>query len=139
MCVCIYIYIERERERKIDKVIQVEGEIYWGVILVMLSQLNITNITPHGPDYGSVEPKRYSVNFSLNLSFHLDCLVINFSLHIVGLQSIIYFHVYIYIYIYILFYLSILKNIFQVYIRWNYSYTWVNGYLQVSNLFFFVI
>ena len=29
--------------------------------------------------YGSVEPKRYSVDFSINLSFHLDYLVINFS------------------------------------------------------------
>ena len=50
--------------------------------------LNITNITPHGPDDGSVEPKRYSVDFSINLSFHFDYLT-NFSLHIVGLQSII--------------------------------------------------
>ena len=37
--------------------------------------LNIANITPHGPDDGSVEPKRYSVDFSINLSFHLDYLV----------------------------------------------------------------
>ena len=36
-------------------------------------------ITLHGPDDGSVEPKRYSVDFSINLSFHLDYLVINFS------------------------------------------------------------
>ena len=41
--------------------------------------LNIANITRHGPDDGSVEPKRYSVNFSINLSFHFDYLVINFS------------------------------------------------------------
>ena len=41
-------------------------------------RLNIANITPHGPDDGSVEPKRYSVDFSINLSFHLDYLVINF-------------------------------------------------------------
>ena len=61
--------------------------------------LNITNITAHSPDDGSVEPKRYRVNFSINLSFHLDCLVINFSLHIVGLQSIIYFHI-VYVYIF---------------------------------------
>ena len=55
--------------------------------------LNIANITPHGPpDDGSVEPKCYSVDFSINVSFHLDCFAINFSLHIVGLQSIIYFH-----------------------------------------------
>ena len=43
--------------------------------------LKIANITPHGPDDGSVEPKRYSVDFSINLSFHLDYLVINFSTH----------------------------------------------------------
>ena len=41
----------------------------------------ICNITPHGPDDGSVEPKCYSDDFSINLSFHLDYLVINFSLH----------------------------------------------------------
>ena len=42
--------------------------------------LNIANITPHGPDDGSIEPKRYSVDSSINLSFPLDCLVINFFL-----------------------------------------------------------
>ena len=41
--------------------------------------LNIANITPHVPDDGSVEPKRYSVDFSINLPFHLDYIVINFS------------------------------------------------------------
>ena len=69
--------------------------VSWGVILAMLSQwlmfknaflnihrwLNITNITPHGPDDGSVEPKRYSVDFLINLSFHLDYLVINFYIY----------------------------------------------------------
>ena len=34
--------------------------------------LKIANITPHGPDDGSLEPKRYSVDLSINLSFHLD-------------------------------------------------------------------
>ena len=34
--------------------------------------LKIVNITPRGPDDGSVEPKRFSVDFSINLSFHLD-------------------------------------------------------------------
>ena len=34
--------------------------------------LNIANNTPHGPDDGSVEPKRYRVDFSISLSFHLD-------------------------------------------------------------------
>ena len=43
--------------------------------------LIIVNIPPHGPDDGSVEPKRYSIDFSINLSFHLDYFVINFSLH----------------------------------------------------------
>ena len=43
--------------------------------------INIANITPHDPDDGSVESKRYSVDFSINLSFHLDYLVINFSLY----------------------------------------------------------
>ena len=57
---------------------------------------NLNNITPHGPDDGSVEPKRYSVDFSINLSFRLDYPVINFSLHIVGLQSIIYFQYFLY-------------------------------------------
>ena len=34
------------------------------------------------PDDGSVEQKRYSIDFSINLSFHLDYIVINFSLYI---------------------------------------------------------
>ncbi len=38
--------------------------------------------------------------FSINLSFDLDYLVINFSLQTVRLQSVIFFHIYIYIYIY---------------------------------------
>ena len=41
--------------------------------------LKIANITPHGPVDSSVEPKRYSEDFLINLSFHLDYLVINFS------------------------------------------------------------
>ena len=41
--------------------------------------LNIANITPHGPDDGLEEPKRYSVDFSINLSLYSDYLVINFS------------------------------------------------------------
>ena len=55
----------------------------------------------NGPDDGLVELKCYTVDFSINLSFPLDYLVINFFQHIVGLQTIIYFHIYIYIYIYI--------------------------------------
>ena len=61
----------------------------------------IANITPLGPDDGSVETERNCVDFSINLSFLLDYLLSNISLNIVGLQSIIYFHIYIYIYIYI--------------------------------------
>ena len=33
------------------------------------------NIIPDGPDDGSVEPKCYIVDFSINLSFHLDYLI----------------------------------------------------------------
>ena len=67
--------------RKIDnKVIQVEGEIYQEVDTIAF-RFYIANITPHSPDDGSVEPKRYSVDFLINLSFHLDYLVINFSTH----------------------------------------------------------
>ena len=68
------------------------------------STLNITNITPHSPDDGSAEPKRYSVDwlcFSINPHFLFGLLVVNFSSQIVGLLSIIFFHIYIYIYIYI--------------------------------------
>ena len=36
--------------------------------------LKIVNITPYGPDDGSVEPKRYNVDLSINLSFRLDRL-----------------------------------------------------------------
>ena len=103
--------------RKIDnKVIQVEGDIYWEVDIIAfrfywtiirtmrgnisdvkstMDVLNIIspNISPHGSDDGSVELKRYSVDFSINLSFHWNYFVIDFSLHIVGLQSIIYFHI----------------------------------------------
>ena len=64
----------------------------------------ITNKTPHSPDDGSAEPKRYSVDwlcFSINSHFLFGLLVVNFSSQIVGLLSIIFFHIYIYIYIYI--------------------------------------
>ena len=57
---------------------------------------NITNISPHSPDDGSLEPKLCQLCFSINLSY-FDYLVINFSLYIVRLN----FHIYIYIYIYI--------------------------------------
>ena len=35
--------------------------------------------------------RKASVGFFINLSFYLDYIAINFSLHIVGLYSIIYF------------------------------------------------
>ena len=60
--------------------------------------LNIVNITLHGPDDGSIEPKRYSVDFLINLSYHLDYLVINFSTYC--RIKILYLVSYIYIYIY---------------------------------------
>ena len=128
--------------RKIDnKVIQVEGEIYWEIdtiairfywtiirttrgginegknlynkekvfLIIQISPrflhfaflnihrwLNINNITPHGPDDDSVEPKRNSVN----LSPSSEITLLSIFLYIVRLQSFIYF-IYIYIYIYI--------------------------------------
>ena len=38
--------------------------------------INIANIRLHGPDDGPVESKRYSVDCSINISFHLDYLVL---------------------------------------------------------------
>ena len=91
------------REKIDNGVIQVEGEIYWEADIIAFRfywtiirtmrgdisprflyfeflninrWLNITNITPHGPDDGSVEPKRYSVGFSINLSFHMSILYV---------------------------------------------------------------
>ena len=63
--------------------------------------LNVANITPHGPDDGSVELKHCSVDFSINFSFHLDYLVINFSTYcqITILYLLSYIYIYIYIYI----------------------------------------
>ena len=58
----------------------------------------MANIIPHGPDDGSVEPKRYCVDFSIYLSFRFDYLVINFSTYF--RITILYLLSYIYIYIY---------------------------------------
>ena len=63
------------------------------------STLNITNKTPHSHDDGSAEMKCYSVDwlcFSINPHFLFGLLVVNFSSQIVGLLSIIFFHIYIY-------------------------------------------
>ena len=71
----------------------------------------ILTLTPHDPDDGSVEPKRYSVD--LNKSLLPLGSLLSFFLHIVGLQSFIYIS-YIYIYIYI--YISYLDFILGLYI-----------------------
>ena len=60
--------------------------------------INITNFTPHSPDEGSVEPKSYSVDFSINLFFHLYYAVINF-LYILSHYYALFSSIYIYIYI----------------------------------------
>ena len=99
--------------------IQVEGEIYWEVdniafwfywtIINIFAFLNIhhwlkiANITPHGPNDDSVEPKRYSVDLSINLSFHLDrCYQFFYILS--DYNPLFTFHIYIYIYICIVFF-----------------------------------
>ena len=46
---------------------------------------NITNKTPHSPDDGSAEPKRYSVDwlfFSINPYFLFGLLVVNIYIYI---------------------------------------------------------
>ena len=78
--------------------------LYIFTLFVHPSTLNIFNKTPHSPDDGSAEPKRYRVNclfFSINPYFLFGLFVVNFSSQIVGLLSIIFLHKYIYIYIYI--------------------------------------
>ena len=115
----IYIYIERERERekqsvKIYKNLKKKEKLafydnffkflYIFTLFIHPSTLNIPNKTPHRPDDGSAEPKRYSIDwlcFSINPYFLFGLLVVNFSSQIVGLLSIIFLHIYIYIYIYI--------------------------------------
>ena len=77
--------------------------LYIFTLFIHPSTLNITNKTPHCPDDGSAESKRYSVDwlcFSINPYFLFGLFVVNFSSQIVGLLSIIFFHIYIYIYIY---------------------------------------
>ena len=69
--------------------------LYIFTLFIHPSTLNITNKTPHCPDDGSAEPKRYSVDwlcFSINPYFLLGLLVVNFSSQIVGLLSIIFFY-----------------------------------------------
>ena len=71
------------------RIIKFSPRFLYFAFLNIYRWLNLANITLHGPDDGSVEPKCYSVNFSINLSFHLDYLVINFF-------YIITFNIYIY-------------------------------------------
>ena len=62
--------------------------------------LHLTSlIIPLSPDDGSAELKRYSVDwlcFSINPHFLFGLFIVNFSSQIVGLLSIIFFHIYIY-------------------------------------------
>ena len=44
-------------------VIQFFQSFIYFTIFIHSSILNITNITPHSPDDGSAEPKRYSIDF----------------------------------------------------------------------------
>ena len=69
--------------------------LYTFTLFIHPSTLNITDKTPHSPDDGSAEPKRYSVDwlcFSINPHFLFGLLVVNYSSQIVGLLSIIFFH-----------------------------------------------
>ena len=70
--------------------------LYIFTLFIHPSTLNITNKTPHIPDDGSAELKRYNVDwlcFSINPYFLFGLLVVNFSSQIVGLLSIIFFHI----------------------------------------------
>ena len=76
-------------------------------IYIYIYWLKIVNITPHGLDDGSVEPKHYCVDWSINLSFHLyHCYQ--------------FFYIYIYIYIYI----------YEVLIVYIYIYIYVYMYMR---------
>ena len=95
----IYIYIERE---KLITTIQVEGKIievntiafrFYRTIIK-----TIVNITPHGPDDGSVEPKRYSVDLN-DLSFNLDRCIQFFYIFRITILYLLFIYIYIYIYI----------------------------------------
>ena len=95
--------------------------LYIFTLFIHPSTLNVTNITPHSPDDGSAEPKHYSVDwlcFPINPYLLFGLLVVNFSSQIVGLLSIIFFHIYIYIYIYIYIHGPV-KNIYIVPTYWS--------------------
>ena len=62
--------------------------LYFFTLFIHPSTLNITNKTPHTPDDGSAELKRYSVDwlcFSINPYFLFGLHVVNFSSQIVAL------------------------------------------------------
>ena len=60
----IYIYIYIVINRQLLLVIHIFQSFYIFLSCLHIHrQLNITNITPHSPDDGLVEPKRYSVDF----------------------------------------------------------------------------
>ena len=77
--------------------------LYIFTLFIHPSKLNITNKTPHCPDDGSAEPKRYSVDwlcFSITPPFYLDYLLSIF-LHKLSDYYPLFSSIYIYIYIYI--------------------------------------
>ena len=95
----IYLYIKRPIFLVINSQLfllyNFSKFLYIFTLFIHPSTLNITDKTPHSPDDGSAKPKRYSVNwlcFSINPHFLFGLLVVNFSSQIVGLLSIIFFH-----------------------------------------------
>ena len=77
---------DREKWRERVRDIRATSTTWWWWCIYI-------NITPHAPDDCSVEPKRYSVDPSINHSFHLDrCYQFSYT-HT-------HTHTYIYIYIY---------------------------------------
>ena len=109
MCVYIYIYIYIHICRKIDnndpsgRRDLLRGRHYSISVLLNHHQdyerWYLANITPNGPDDSSVELKRYSVDLSINLSFHLvHCY--QFFYILLNYNPLFTFHIYIYIYIY---------------------------------------
>ena len=44
--------------------VQIFPRFLYFALLNIHRRFNITNITPHSPDDGSLEPKRYSVDFA---------------------------------------------------------------------------
>ncbi len=103
--------------------------LYIFTLFIHPSTLNITNKTPHIPDDGSAEPKRYCVDwlcFSINPHFLFGLLVVNFSSQIVGLLSIIFFHIYICCW-------NILFNLLFSFIR---LFLFVSKMLQMRKKFF---